>query len=68
MKLKVFCHFDSNSFQNAQNLLFQRLQALKKQILRLQALKKQILSVLKAIRIKVTKDFEFHKKRRIAQS
>ena len=35
---------------------------------RLQALKKQILSVLKAIRIKVTKDFEFHKKRRIAQS
>ena len=26
MKLKVFCHFDSNSFQNAQNLLFQALE------------------------------------------
>ena len=47
MKLKVFCHFDSNSFQNAQNLLFQRLQALKSKLKRLQALKKQILSVLK---------------------
>ena len=53
MKLKVFCHFDSNSFQNAQNLLFSA---------------KQILSILKAIRIKVTKYFEFHKKRQIAQS
>ena len=63
MKLKVFCHFDSNSFQNAQNLLFQRLQALSANLLfqRLQALKKQILSVLKAIRIKVTKDLLFQR-------